>query len=156
MPGYLYLRESPTYKIKNTLKFGHSENIYKCHITYAPNVFKLGTFTHMIQILSDHDIGDIESRIMCYWDVIYNLALKENDTYEFFYTNCVNYLDEALQTIPNLNYRYLSKNELNAINQYYISIFPGNIDANANSKSNIDADADANIESTEIIDVVKL
>lgn len=117
MPGYIYLRTSIYYDLHNAVKFGLTTNIYNRDFTYATGEIKRGYFTTIVEILSNHNIEDVEKIVMDYWNNKYNINRSRDGGHKFFDKACIGYLDEALQTIININYRYLDKAEIEKIHQ---------------------------------------
>jgi len=116
MSGYIYLRTSIYYDQHNVFKFGQTKNIHNREGTYVTSEVKRGSFIKIIEILSNHNIEDVENSVMRCWHCKYNLYRYIDGGTEFFDKLCINYLDEALHTIVDIKYRYLDEAEIERIN----------------------------------------
>jgi hypothetical protein len=121
MKKYLYFRGHSSYEKDNIVKFGSTTDIVKRNGTYKTGEYTPGYYIKIIEIDCDIDIVKIEKFCNSYYKK-YHKYINGGDN-EFYDKKIIDEINDFLNILKNkikLNYRILSKEEIDHIEYEYI------------------------------------
>ena len=113
--GYIYFRNHYSYDKYNVYKMGIASNIPERDSQYSTGEIERGYFEIVFEV-SLKQMRTIE-RLLQYTFKHFNIKL--NGGIEFYKKEIINYIEPYLNSIPNLNYKKLTKDEINLLIRTY-------------------------------------
>lgn len=115
--NYIYIRQSlHILPFGYTVKVGQTKRLIERGQQYMTGELIAGKFTTIVKIISNHDLHQVEHQIMYYFKY-HGLHIYYDAGTEFYHKSCINYLENALYTIPNIQFEYMSESDINRVNR---------------------------------------
>jgi CRISPR/Cas system-associated endonuclease/helicase Cas3 len=107
--GYIYLRNHNSYKEYNCIKLGSTNNLINRAETYKTGEVILGKYIKVFQILNNYSCSEIEEILQ---DKFMNYHIQYTGGTEFYDVSIINLINNELDSIPLLNYKELTEEEI--------------------------------------------